>query len=289
MNQDATSDKKKYVEILANGDILFAGKLISSSEFAVGNVLCGLRRGLNDLEGDSSKYTDYENISDMSDDGGKLNKSSKNPAKRRKPSSPTFDLPADDVRLTYTKKYFDSLNSGDAEIIAQTLREIAIPKTVLVNKLTNQNPEHQLPSHLEVVGIDAIASTCESFFLATPDAAATMLSEKIIQFANGESTIECSVEMKGTKMYELNGLPEKSVDKVILSSAPEDTPDNTNNMANNHHTRVVVNVEGDDKSNAKQFKVGAFNQKKNEFLFTTQLTFHLNVNKKVFLIVNAKD
>lgn len=89
-------------------------------------------------------------ISQESVDSMPIPSALKTVSKRRRKTASSTNLPADDVRLTYTKMYFEALNSGDAVTISAMLNKIAIPKVVLVSKKLTHSPDHHLPNYLEV-------------------------------------------------------------------------------------------------------------------------------------------
>lgn len=171
----------------------------------------------------------------------------------------------------------------------------------------------------QIIGIDAIAAVCETFFLSTPDVVIHMLSQKIHCFANGESTIECDVAMKGSKLYELRGLPEGSSDKVVLNTVEEvatnlnkvhlalPPPPGSSGGSNSvgKKKKLIASITSSDplaassgsdsdstsSSVSKEVPVelGNAHAKKRNISISVKVTFHLNTDKKVFLIISAKD
>jgi len=157
----------------------------------------------------------------------------------------------------------------------------------MVSRKNIPDPSHLVPTHMEVVGIDAIVKTIEYFFLAIPDLTVKPLSERIHVYANGESCVECNYQVNGTKILEIRGCPEGSNDKLVVKSEVNELIAKIGSM--NANAKIVVNVEKDgDTINKIPMGIGAATQSK---YFTTPytLSMHLNVNKKVFLIIFATD
>ena len=102
---------------------------------------------------DSQEDQGDDNLSEISQDSASsmpIPSKPKTMGKRRRKTTSSTDLPADDVRLTYAKQYFEALNSGDAPTVADMLSRISIPKVVLVSKKLSSTPDHHLPNYLEV-------------------------------------------------------------------------------------------------------------------------------------------
>lgn len=109
-------------------------------------------------------------------------------------------------------------------------------------------------------------------------------------YANGESCIECDLLCCGTKVFEIKGLPEGSSDKVVVRSAVDELGDNVSNMTL-QGSKVVSKIEPEDGRTPgpnMAVSVGVTKQKVS-FSIETKFSMHLNVNKKVFLIITTTD
>ena len=104
---------------------------------------------------DSEGATDVtdQSVSDISQEGAAAIVSvppvvheSTLPKRQKRPDGCT--LPPDDARLTYVKKYFGAINSGDARVVSAVMHEISIPKMVLV--VRKQTANYYVPQNFEV-------------------------------------------------------------------------------------------------------------------------------------------
>ena len=153
----------------------------------------------------------------------------------------------------------------------------------------------------QIVGIDAFSLAAETYSLSIPDVVLVPISENIKLFANGESCIEVLIEVKGKQMYEMNGFAHRESDKVVLRSANRATnssapsissganKDDINNLSDNLAKVVIASAEssGGVQKEPVQFGVGApLKNGGKDISNYTHLTWHLNINKKIFLMVS---
>lgn len=106
-------------------------------------------------DGESNTTVASDTLSDLSQDDSPENDVVQFtheivPPKRRKHVNHTV-LPPDDVRLTYVKRYFDAMNTGDAKIIKSMMLELAIPKMVVV--VQKEDKDFHIARNIEVFGL----------------------------------------------------------------------------------------------------------------------------------------
>lgn len=126
--------------------------------------MCGLKNTTREVHSEEenieTKPIDTVGLSDLSEDNNsnhsmpvaavsKVSRVKHNPTKRRKIDKPLV-LPANDIRLTYGEEYLRAINSSDASAYEAMLRKIAIPKVVMVSRKNIPDPDHLVPTHMEV-------------------------------------------------------------------------------------------------------------------------------------------
>jgi len=251
----------------------FLDRLISSTEFMMFNTMenFGNNDGLRNTSDIISNA--IVNRSTSSPEVSSNKPLARSSAKKRKITE-NLSLPPDDIRSTYARDYINALNSADEAILMGVLRTIAIPKVVLAIRTNKTSSELAGPSNIEVVGIEAIAKVMESYFTAIPDMVCKILSEKSRLYENEESCIGCIMQTNGSKMYEIEGLPEGVQEKVVLKANSDPI-----------NAEIISNIEDSVHNTVKvPLKLGV-QQKRKDFSYRYTLTMHLNVNKKVFLIM----
>lgn len=114
-------------------------------------------------------------------------------------------------------------------------------------------------------------------------------------YANGESCIECDLLCCGTKILKIEGLPEGSENRVVVSSVVDNLADKLSDVQidSGSATKVVSRIE-DEKSGSVlesniPLKSGVEAQQKVTFAVETKFSMHLNVNSKAFLIITTTD
>lgn len=126
----------------------------------------------------------------------------------------------------------------------------------------------------------------EQYFIASPDVVCTASKQRIHLYANGESMIEFEVATKLTKLYEVEGMPEGSDKKMVVSSVNE-LGDKLSSVKLS--SKVVSRVdEGEATADSKDvpIHVGAI-KTETQHSQVSMMTMHLNVNKQIFLIINT--
>lgn len=150
----------------------------------------------------------------------------------------------------------------------------------------------------QIVGIDAIASACASFIQAAPDVIMRVVSQDIEVYANGESCITMTYTLQGTKVLELNGWEDGGLDRTVLQSLDKVNGalrELNSRMENLQLQSTVTSVSVDPSSGLvsetakiETFEVGGASKSVKPIALEATNTFHLNVKKKIFLIVSVK-
>lgn len=143
------------------------------------------------------------------------------------------------------------------------------------------------------------------------------VSETIKLYANGESCIEMVIAINGVQVYEMKGLEVSKTEKVVLTSAEGNSSTTTCNssssssadtshvsataaaaaagateadaLADDLNKIVIATSESSDgaRKDAVQFGVGNPLQTGGKAIsYQTHMTWHLNTNKKIFLMVS---
>lgn len=130
----------------------------------------------------------------------------------------------------------------------------------------------------------------ETFIKSTPDCYFDLLSSKIKVFRNGESAIICKFTMVGTRVFEINGLPEGTDDTVVLTKMDD------SESLNGQFEKLQVNAEITSRiletNNKKPVKVstnirlglGEVHTVKAPVSIIGTNTLYVNAEKKVFRI-----
>lgn len=127
----------------------------------------------------------------------------------------------------------------------------------------------------------------EQYFTASPDVVCNVLKQRIHVYANGESMIEFDVGSRLTKIYSIDGIPEASDSKVVLSSVIDVLGDKLDSVHLNSKITPAEEQGGAGKQpqDVRVALGSAMDQKMYSHVST--MTMHLNTNKKVFLIINT--
>ena len=103
--------------------------------------------------------------------------------------------------------------------------------------------------------------------------------QRIHMYVNDESMIEFDVTAKFTKLFDVNGLPEGSEDKIVVRSVVDELGDNLKNVKLSSKIESAAGEALD-----VPVTIGAAIKTK-EVLVTSSVSMHVNGNKKIFLII----
>lgn len=122
-----------------------------------------------------------------------------------------------------------------------------------------------------------------------------VVSQEIELYANGESCITMKYMLQGTKVLELTGWEDGGEDKTVLSSVNGALRELNSRLESLQLQSTVTSQSVDPDSGVvsettktETFDVGGASKTVKDISMLATNTFHLNINKKIFLIVSVK-